>query len=111
MDDALDAVQSEIELAKIGLHISDHVRSMAADMRKVQKRRAVAITGASVGTVAAILTAVYGPALKDALAIVGATGGAGLWSVIQHLAEDNRGSFKENTWYYVWTLQRRAERL
>ncbi|MFB9686069.1 hypothetical protein [Amycolatopsis plumensis] len=61
MDESLNAVQSERELVKLGLQIKDRVRSAHAEMHKVRRKRAVAVTGAVVGSVGAVLVAVYDP--------------------------------------------------
>jgi hypothetical protein len=102
LDEALDDVQSEIEMIKIGLEINDQVRAMASEMDKVRRKRAVATTGAVVGMTGTILIAVYGQALAAAVAAVGATGG--IWGLVNATAENSRKPLRENKWYYVWAL-------
>jgi len=106
LDPALDGVQSEHAIVKLGLQINDGLRSMRAEMEKARRRRAVAMTGAVVGSVSTTLVAVYGPALATAIAAIGASGG--LWGVISAYAENSTRSLKENKWYYVWALSRKA---
>ncbi|MFJ2647937.1 hypothetical protein ACIO1C_14535 [Streptomyces sp. NPDC087420] len=61
MDESLNAVQSERELVKPGLHIKDQVRGMRAELLKARRKGAVAASGALIGSVGAVLVAVYGP--------------------------------------------------
>lgn len=109
LDEALDAVQSQRELTKIGVTIADQVRASRAEMSKVATRRAVMASGAAVGTVAATLVAVHGPALQAAIAAVGATGG--IWGVVQAIADNNVRRMRDATpWHYAWVLSNRARR-
>ncbi|MFG2640866.1 hypothetical protein ACGFYP_07845 [Streptomyces sp. NPDC048370] len=110
LDSALDAEGQQKELLKIGLRMQDGVRGMQAQMNQVRRKRAVAVTGAVVGTVTASLVAVYGPALQSALtAVVGGAAG-GLWGAFQAGADNSPRTLRENAWYYVWTLSRAADR-
>ncbi|MGW6568472.1 hypothetical protein [Streptomyces sp. NPDC054975] len=110
IDSALDADERQLELMKIGLRIQDGVRGMQSQMNQVRRKRAVAVTGAVVGTVTASLVAVYGPALQSALtAVVGGAAG-GLWGAFQAGADNSPRTLRENAWYYVWTLSRAADR-
>lgn len=110
IDQSLNSVQSQRELDKISLAIEDQVHAMKAEMTKIRQKRAVAVAGAGVGTVTSILAAVYGPAFKEVIQTLGASGGA--WGLLTAMAENSpRRSFKENKWYYVWLLQREARRL
>ncbi|MFE5968495.1 hypothetical protein [Streptomyces sp. NPDC056463] len=110
VDDALDADGRQNELMKIGLRMQDGVRGMQAQMNQVRRKRAVSVTGAVVGTVTASLVAVYGPALQSALtAVVGGAAG-GLWGAFQAGADNSPRALRENAWYYVWTLSRKADR-
>jgi hypothetical protein len=106
MDESLNAVQSERELVKLGLQIKDQIRSVRADMKVAQRKRALALSGAVTGSVGAILTAVYGPALAAAVAAIGA--GGGVWSMLHAAAEKNPSSIREDTWYYVWVLAKKS---
>ena len=58
-------------------------------MSQARRRRAVGATGAAIGTVSAVLVAVYGKTLADAVA-AGASGG--VRQVIQAAADNTRGS-------------------
>ncbi|MEU4272291.1 hypothetical protein [Streptomyces sp. NPDC026092] len=110
LDGALDAEQRAVEVMKIGLRMADGVRGMQAQMNQVRRKRAVSVTGAVVGTVTASLVAVYGPALQSALtAVVGGAAG-GLWGAFQAGADNSPRTLRENSWYYVWTLSRAADR-
>lgn len=106
LDDGLNAVQSERELARIGLEIKDGIRDIHSRMRLAGRRRAIGVTGAVVGTVGAVLVAVYGPALAEAVAIAGASGG--IWQIIQGIAENSPRVLREDRWHYVWVLSRRS---
>lgn len=106
MDTALNAVQSDRELLKLGLQIKDHVRSVRSEMETVQRKRAVGVTGAVIGSVGAILVAVYGPALEAAIAALGATGG--VWGIIHATTENSTRALREDKWYYVWALAKKS---
>lgn len=108
IDDSLDAVQSEQELAKLGTQISDQVRAAHSLMKAARRKKAVAVSGAAVGTVSAVLAAVYGPAFKDAITVMGASGGA--WGILNAAAENSMEPFKEDKWYYVWALSQQIDR-
>ncbi|MFG2275845.1 hypothetical protein ACGFNY_39545 [Streptomyces chartreusis] len=104
IDTALNAEEIEKEMLKSSLRIKDEVRGMQAQMNKIRRKRAVAVTGAVVGTVSASLVAVYGPALQSALtAVIGGAAG-GLWSAFQAGADNSPRTLRDNAWYYVWTL-------
>ena len=101
-EQGVNAVAADVELAKIGLEIKDGIRSMAARMAQARRSRAVGATGAVVGTVGAILVAVYGQTLAEAVAIAGASGG--IWQIIQAAAENSPRVLHDDKWYYVWVL-------
>ncbi|MFF3706767.1 hypothetical protein [Streptomyces phaeochromogenes] len=110
LDDALNAVESERELIKIGLRIEDEIRGIQAQLSAARRKRAVAVTGAGVGTVGAVLVAVYGPAFQSALTVLGAAGAGGVWGIIQAAADNGRHSLRQDKWYYVWALARKSSR-
>lgn len=101
-DQGVNSVTPDTELVKIGLEIKDGIRSVAAKMAQARRSRAVGATGAIVGTVGAILVAVYGQTLAEAVAIAGASGG--VWQIIQAAAENSPRSLRDDKWYYVWLL-------
>ncbi|RSS17494.1 hypothetical protein EF914_25050 [Streptomyces sp. WAC05458] len=107
IDPALNAVDSEVELAKIGLDISTQVHDMHAQLKRIRSKRSVQVTGAVVGTLSAALVAVYGPALATALTIMGATGG--VWSVVNAMSENSSKTLEHDKWYYIWLLSRKAQ--
>lgn len=107
MDMALNAVQSDRELLKLGLQIKDHVRSVRSQMETARRKKAVAVTGAVIGSVGAILVAVYGPALAAAVAAIGASGG--MWGIIHAAAENRTRALREDKWYYVWVLAKKSD--
>jgi hypothetical protein len=104
VDDALDGTQSTRELMKIELDIAEQVRWVNAELKKVRHRRALAATGATVGSTAVILVAVYGPAFQEVIATIGATGG--LWGIIHAIADNSPRQLRDNKWYYIWVLSR-----
>ncbi|ONI81312.1 hypothetical protein ALI144C_22620 [Actinosynnema sp. ALI-1.44] len=107
MDTAVNDVQSDRELLKLGLQINDQVRSVRDQMETARKRTAVGATGAVLGSVSAVLVAVYGPALAGAVAAaIGATGG--LWGIVHAAAENSRKDLREDKWNYVWVLAKEA---
>ncbi|MFC5253307.1 hypothetical protein [Streptomyces nigrescens] len=78
-------------------------------MAAAKRRRAVAVSSAAVGTVGAVLAAVYGPAMEEVLEIIGASGG--LWGVIDAARNNSPRELKEDRWYYVWALSCKAQLL
>jgi hypothetical protein len=106
LDPALDAVHSERELMKISHEIQDGIREVRAQMNTVRRKRAVAMSGAVVGTVSAGLVAVYGPAFQSAVAAVVGGAAGGLWGAFQASADNNPRDLQGNQHYYVWTLSR-----
>ncbi|HEY0693305.1 MAG TPA: hypothetical protein VGD71_30225 [Kribbella sp.] len=102
LDTALGSEQSERELAKIGVQIRDQVRLHQTQMSKARTARAVAATGAVVGTVGTALVAVYGPALETAIAALGATGG--LWGLVHAMSDSTSRVDDQSPWHYVWVL-------
>jgi hypothetical protein len=106
MDQSLNAVQADHEVAKLGLHIRDQVRAARSEMEKVRQKRSVAVTGAVVGTVAAVLVAVCESLLAAAITALG-TGG-GLWTYMNAAAENNTHVLGETKWHYVWVLAKKS---
>ncbi|MFH8368328.1 hypothetical protein [Streptomyces sp. NPDC018031] len=110
LDQALGADQAEREMIRIGHAIESEIRGVQAQMATVRRRRAVAVTGATIGTVGATLVGVYGPALQEALTILGVAGAGGVWGVVQGLLDGGPRTLRENRWYYVWSLAKRSDR-
>lgn len=106
MDEAMNAVESDRELVKLGLQIKDQVRATRTELGKVQRKRAVAVTGAVIGSVGATLLIVYGPALTAAVAAIGVSGG--MWGFIHAATENSTRPLRENKWYYVWVLAKKS---
>jgi len=106
MDMAINAVQSEHELLRLSLQIKDHVRSVRSKMETARRKKSVAVTGAVIGSVGAILVAVYGPALAAAIAAIGASGG--VWGIIHAASENSTRALREDKWYYVWALAEKS---
>lgn len=104
MDVALNDVQSERALTRLGLEIREQVWLVRAEMEKARRKRAVSVTGAAIGSVGAILVAVYGPALQAAIGAIGA--GGGLWGIIHAATENTTRTLRQDKWFYVWALQR-----
>lgn len=105
MDESLNSAQSDRELLKIGLQIKDQIRSARSKMENTRRKRAVAASGAAIGSMGAILVAVYGPALATAVAAIGASGG--IWGFIHAAAENNTRALRGDKWHYVWVLANR----
>ena len=108
IDDSMNAVESERALMRIGIEIRDQVRATRSEMSATVRKRAVASSGAMVGSVGTILAAVYGPAFEEALKILGV--GAGLWGVMESLSTSNIKQLKDDKWYYVWALYKKRGR-
>jgi hypothetical protein len=108
LDAALDAVQSEHELVRIGEEIADSARSIHAEMERLKRTRAVGVTGAGIATVGAVLVAVYGPVLQAVIATLGLSGGA--WKIIQEIHQNSTKPIREEKWYYVWVLDKESRK-
>ncbi|MFD9441805.1 hypothetical protein ACFWBR_27130 [Streptomyces sp. NPDC060006] len=110
LDEAMNDVQSQRELDKIGLQIMDEVHAMRSQLRKAGRTRAVSVAGGLIATVTASLVAVYGPSLEQAVAVLGIEG-AGAWALISSLAANDTTALREDKWYYVWALSHAAQSL
>ncbi|WP_409055241.1 hypothetical protein [Streptomyces sp. SYP-A7185] len=110
IDTALNAVDSEREMIKIAHRIEDEVRGMRSQMAAVRRKRAVAVSGAVLGTIGASLVAVYGPAFQTAVTALGAAGAGGIWGIVQSAADNSPRTLRDSPWYYVWVLTRNSER-
>lgn len=106
LDSAMNVVDSDRALARLGLEIQNEIRSLQADMGRARRKRLLVGSGATIATVGATLIGVYGPALQSAVATIGATGG--IWSFITNLADNDTKSLRENKWNYAWLLSRKA---
>lgn len=107
LDDSLNATQSDRELVRLGLEINDQVRAARAEMMRTQRKRAVAASGAAIGSVATILVAVYGPALEAAITALGVSGG--VWGIINAASDNSTRALREDKWYYVWALAKKGQ--
>ncbi|MFL6119049.1 hypothetical protein [Actinophytocola sp.] len=107
MDQSLNAVQSDLEIAKLGVQIREQVRAARSEMKQLRRKRSVAVTGLAVGSVATMLVAVYGSVLAAAITALSASGG-GLWSYMNAAAEKNPSVPCETTWHYVWVLAKKS---
>jgi len=109
LDDALDAVQSEREMMRIATDIEDNVRQLKTQMTAVRRRRAFDASAAALGTVGAVLAAVYGPVFEEAFKIAGLNGS--VWAIVDAARTNSPRDLKQNRWYYVWALSRKANLL
>ncbi|MDX2591310.1 hypothetical protein PV343_03150 [Streptomyces sp. WI03-4A] len=111
LDDALEAVDSQVALERIALSIRDEANAAAAQMSTAARSRALTRAGALLGTTSAVLAAVRPAALQGALSISAtiAAGATGLWPTIQAFA-DTRPKRAHDKWHYVWVLQKKAAR-
>jgi hypothetical protein len=105
LDSAVNAEESGRRMRRIGLEIEDEVRRVESEMKLARRKRSVAMSGAGVGTIAAVLVAIYGPVLDSVLPVLGASAGAGgLWNLIQTHTDNSPAAIREDRWYYVWAL-------
>ncbi|MEU2269801.1 hypothetical protein ABZ568_26055 [Streptomyces olindensis] len=111
LDDALEAVDSQVALERVALSIRDEMNAATAEMSNAARSQALSRSGAVLGTTSAILAAVRPEALQGALATSAtlAAGATGLWPTIQAFA-DSRTKRTQGKWHYVWVLQRKAAR-
>jgi hypothetical protein len=111
LDDALEAVDSQVALERIALAIRDELNAATAEMRNAARTRALSRSGAVLGTTSAVLAAVRPEALQGALATSAtlAAGATGLWPTIQAFAE-GKARHTHGKWHYIWALQKRTAR-
>ncbi|MEC3994979.1 hypothetical protein VSR01_16160 [Actinacidiphila sp. DG2A-62] len=111
LDDALEAVDSQVALERVALSIRDELNTATDEMRRAARSRALNRSGAVLSTTSAVLAAVRPEALHGALA-TGATlaaGATGLWPTIQAFAE-TKLKRTQDKWHYVWVLQKKGAR-
>ncbi|MGW8779792.1 hypothetical protein ACWGNM_17270 [Streptomyces sp. NPDC055796] len=111
LDDALEAVDSQIALERVALSIRDELNAATAEMSSAARSGALSRCGALLGTTSAVLAAVRPEALQGALATSAtiAAGATGLWPTIQAFA-DVKPKRTHGKWHYVWVLQKKAAR-
>lgn len=111
LDDALEAVDSQVALERVALSIRDELNAAAAAMSTAARSRALTRAGAVLGTTSAVLAAVRPEALHGALGLTATTaaGAAGLWPTIQAFA-DIKSKRTRGKWHYVWVLQKKTAR-
>ncbi|MEU1711138.1 hypothetical protein ABZ478_38700 [Streptomyces sp. NPDC005706] len=109
LDDALEAVDSQVAVERVALAIQDELNAATAEMHSATRTRA--LSQAVLGTTTAVLTAVQPEALQGTLAISATiTAGVGsLWPAIEAFA-DTKPRRKPGKWHYVWVLQKKAPR-
>ncbi|WP_330335837.1 hypothetical protein [Streptomyces sp. NBC_00557] len=111
LDDALEAVDSQVALERVALSIRDQVNAATAEMSSAARSGVLNRCGAALGTASAVLAAVRPEALQGALAFSAtiAAGATGLWPTIQAFA-DTKPKRTYGKWHYVWVLQKKAAR-
>ncbi|WP_143675931.1 hypothetical protein [Streptomyces milbemycinicus] len=111
LDDALEAVDSQVALERVALSIRDELNAATAEMSSATRSRALNRCGAVLGTTSAVLAAVRPEALQGALASSAtiAAGATGLWPTIQAFA-DIKPKRAHGKWHYVWVLEKKAAR-
>lgn len=108
MDEALNAVQSQVELAKLSLEIEDQVSAMQAELFAARRRRSMAAIGAAVASTAALLIAVEGSVMERVLTTFGLTTAGTFWGAIKDRAENGPRAIENGKWYYVWVLSQKS---
>ncbi|MCR3738395.1 hypothetical protein BS35_000934 [Actinomadura glauciflava] len=111
LDDALEAVDSQVALERVALSIRDEMNAATDAMSTAARSRALTRVGAVLGTTSAVLAAVRPEALHGALGLTATTaaGAAGLWPTIQAFA-DIKSKRTRGKWHYVWVLQKKTAR-
>ncbi|MFE5375675.1 hypothetical protein [Streptomyces mirabilis] len=111
LDDALEAVDSQVALERVALAIRDELNAATAELSGAARSRALSRSGAVLGTTSAVLAAVRPEALQSALGFSAtiAAGATGLWPTIQAFA-DTKPKRTRGKWHYVWVLQKKAAR-
>ncbi|MFD7291094.1 hypothetical protein [Streptomyces sp. NPDC059863] len=108
LDEAVQSDHMEHELRKIGNQLEDEIRRVQSEMNSARRKRAISVTGAAIGTVGAVLVAVYGPTMAAALPLFGAAGAGGVWEIIRNTAENNPRTLRDDRWYYMWLMAKNS---
>ncbi|MEL5957121.1 hypothetical protein AADR41_20495 [Streptomyces sp. CLV115] len=108
LDGAVQSDHMEHELRKIGNQLEDEIRRVQSQMNIARRKRAISVTGAVIGTVGAVLVAVYGPAMTAALPLIGAAGAGGVWEIIRNTAENSPRTLRDDQWYYMWLMAKNS---
>ncbi|MFD9240930.1 hypothetical protein ACFV0D_03140 [Streptomyces sp. NPDC059556] len=108
MDEALNAEQTHVELAKLRLQIENEVRAVRAEMSAIQRKRTLAASGAVASTTAALLIAVNGGVMEPVIAALGLTGAGTLWQALSARVENSPRALQSGKWYYVWVLSKKS---
>ncbi|OMI91416.1 hypothetical protein BSZ07_00510 [Streptomyces sp. M1013] len=108
LDEAVQSDHMEHELRKIGNQLEDEIRRVQSQMNIARRKRAISVTGAVIGTVGAVLVAVYGPAMTAALPLIGAAGAGGVWEIIRNTAENSPRTLRDDQWYYMWLMAKNS---
>lgn len=108
LDGAVQSDRMEHEMRKIGNQLEDEIRRVQSQMNGARRKRAISVTGAVVGTVGAVLVAVYGPAMTAALPLIGAAGAGGVWEIIRNTAENSPRALRDDQWYYMWLMAKNS---
>jgi hypothetical protein len=108
LDEAVQSDHMEHELRKIGNQLEDEIRRVQSQMNIARRKRAISVTGAVIGTVGAVLVAVYGPAMAAALPLIGAAGAGGVWEIIRNTAENSPRTLRDDQWYYMWLMAKNS---
>lgn len=111
LDDALEAVDSQVALERVALSIRDEMDAATAEMDSAARSKALNRSGAVLGTTSAVLAAVRPDAFQNALTVGStiAAGAAGLWPTIQAFS-DIKSKGAQGKWDYVWVLQNKSSR-
>ncbi|MER5618869.1 hypothetical protein [Streptomyces sp. NPDC002215] len=108
LEGAVQSDHMEHELRKIGNQLEDEIRRIQSQMNAARRKRAISVTGAVIGTVGAVLVAVYGPAMTAALPLFGAAGAGGVWEIIRNTAENSPRTLRDDQWYYMWLMAKNS---
>ncbi|KOU31262.1 hypothetical protein ADK52_03540 [Streptomyces sp. WM6372] len=111
MDEALNAEQSQVELAKLRLEIEDQVSAMQTELRAAKRKRSLGVVGATVASTAALLVAVEGSVMERVLTTLGLTTAGTFWGAIKDRVENGPRAIQSGKWYYVWILAQKSRAL
>lgn len=109
--EALNAEQSQLELAKLRLEIEDQVSAMQAELYAAKRKKSLGVVGATVASTAALLVAVEGSVMERVLTTLGLTTAGTFWGAIKDRVENGPRAIQNGKWYYVWILARKSRSL
>jgi hypothetical protein len=99
----------EASAMKLSVEISEGVREVKADLRRISRQRAVQTVGGILATTVASLVALDAGVFREILPIIGATGGAWGFAAAAMQRREEKMLIGDRPFYFFWLLEKRAK--